>query len=287
MLDGHEFIINNFIPSPFITTKLSSGLGFATSLKTEIPLLRFADSTSLKVDADISYSNGNFEYQNALTDWAAMWINFSGVARLGTNTASVLVAGVTANTEFNIGMLFKIMEFRNSMFSSSLSINNSSSSVLNIYPFIRGLLDTTYPYSSNHIVNSFNPLSGTIDFRGAYKPDKSWSILGYLSGGYGENVEIDQIQERFIYEFGGSVNYNLNEKNHIPIGFGAAFKLNSASPTLEYTKKVTQTYMLQIAYTGRKDFIVSFESNYLRIPTNYQNVSIKLSAFSFGWAYFF
>ncbi|MEO8209683.1 MAG: hypothetical protein ABI840_03910 [bacterium] len=287
MLDGHDFIINNFIDNPFVTTNLSSGLGFATSLQTDIPLLRLGDTTTLKIDADISFVNGSFKYQHAIQDWAAIWINVSGIARLGTNTASIFVSGVTANTAFETGMLFRIKESKKSLFSSSIRIKNSSSTILNIYPFIRGLIDSTYPYATKNLVNTLNPLAGEVDLRAAYSPSKYWNILSYFNGGYGENIEINEIKNRFNYEFGASVSYNLNPGNNIPLAIGTGLKFNSRSPTLEYTKRLTQYYMFQLAYTGRKDFTVSLESQYARIPVNYQDITIKLSSFAFSWAYYF
>jgi hypothetical protein len=288
MLDDHDFIINNFIVNPFVNTSLKSGIGFATSLETEIPLVRLADSaTNVKIIADITYASGQFNFQYAIKDWAAIWANFSGVARLGTNTASIFVSGVTANTAFETGMLFKILEYKKSLFSASFQIKNSSSTNLSIYPFIRTLIDSTYPNPTDHIVNSLNPLSGSVDIRSAYSPSKPWSILSFVEAGYGENLEVNKVVNKFEYALGASVNFNLKPKYKIPIGVGAGLKITSNSPTLEYTKIATQYYMLQLVYTGRKDFLITLESNYLRIPTYFNGVSIKLSSFSLGWSYFF
>lgn len=287
MLDGHEFIVNGFIENPFLTTTLKSKLGFATSLSTEIPLLRLADTTNLKIDADISYVNGGFEYQNAIQDWAAIWVNFSGIARIGTNTASIFISGVTANSSFETGMLFKIKEWKKTYLSSSIRITNTSTTILNIFPFIRGIVDSNFNFTTNRLVNTLNPLAGEVDVRAAFSPEKHWSILSYIKGGYGENVEVDEIKNRFTYELGATANYNLNTRNDFPLGIGAGFKLNSQSPTLEYSKRLTQSYMLQLAYTGREDFLLSLESLYTVIPVNYRDVTINLSSFAFSWAYFF
>ncbi|MBK8552751.1 MAG: hypothetical protein IPL53_17470 [Ignavibacteria bacterium] len=286
-LGGNKFILNNFINPPFITTKLSSNLGFATSLETEVPLLRLGDSSTVKIVADITYVNGNFQFQYALKDWAAIWLDMKGIARLGTNTASIFVSGVTANTSFETGMLFKIKEFKKSLFSTSFSISNSSSTNLNIYSFIKTLLDSTYPNPTNNIVNNTTPLSGSMDLRAAWSPSKPWSILSFVEAGYGENVQADETSNNFFYSLGASASYNFDHKHKIPLALGLGLKISSNSPTLQYTKIATQYYMIQLAYTGKKDFLISLESNYLRIPTIYQGVAIKLSSFNFSWAYFF
>lgn len=284
-LDGHQFIINNLINSPFVNTNLKSSMGFATSLQTEIPLLLLSDTTTLKIDADISYISGNFQYQYAIQDWAAIWLNVSGIGRLGTNTATLFISGVTANTAFETGMLFKLAEFKKSIFSSSFRIKNSSSTILNIFPFITAVIDSNY--ADAKLVSNLNPLSGEIDVRSAYSPSPSWSLMSYVLGAYGENIDKLKTTNRFTYQFGVSANYNLNEKNNIPIGIGAGFKLDSQSPTLEYTKRLTQSYMFQLAYTGQKDFVLSLESLYTRIPVNFEDITINLSSFAFSWAYFF
>ena len=182
-LNGHKFITNSFIPNPFIKSKIRSNLGFATSLETEIPLLRFGDTSNLKLNADITYASGFFEFDYAVKDWAAIWLKFSGIARLGTNTASIFVSGITANTAFETGMLFKIKEFRNSLFSSSIKIQNANSTELSIYKFIRSILDTNISINTSKLVNNFNPLSGNIDLRFAFAPSPKWSILSFIEGG--------------------------------------------------------------------------------------------------------
>ena len=287
-LDKHKFTLNNFLPSPFITTSLSSNLGFANSLETEIPLLNL-DSVlnTVKVKADITYANGQFGFQYAVKDWAAIYLKFAGIARLGTNTASIFASGVTANTSFSTGMLFKIKEFKKSLFSTGFNITNASSTTLNIYPFIKTLLDSTYPLRTDNLVNTLSPLSGSVDFRFAYSPSKPWSILSYVETGYGENTDIDKTEDNFYYVFGATANYNFDYNCGFPLGVGAGFKFASNSPTLQYTKKLTQYYLFQLVYTGKKDFTVSLESNFLTIPTLYDDITIKLTSVNFGWAYYF
>ncbi len=284
-LNGNPFTINNLVGSPFVNTSLKSSLGFATSLQTKIPLQLLNDSTTLKIDADISYISGDFQYQYAIQDWALIWLNFSGLGRLGTNTASLFVSGVTANTNFETGMLFKIAEFKESIFSTSVRIVNSNSTILNIFSFFTAVIDSNY--SQAGLVNNLNPLSGEIDLRTAFSPSPPWSLMSYIKGSYGENVDKLEIKDKFTYQLGASANYNLNIKDNIPIGIGAGIKLDSQSPTLEFTKRLTQFYMIQLAYTGRQDFILSLESLYTRIPVNFKDITINLSSFSFSWAYFF
>lgn len=284
ILNGHQFIVNGLIKSPFVNTNLKSTLGFATSLSTEIPLLNVPNDSTLNFNADISFVNGVFEYQNAIQDWAAIWANFNGIARLGTNTASLFVSGVTTNTTFNVGMLFKIKEFRKSIFSTSLGIKNTSATILNIFPFITAIIDSTIPPS---LVTNLNPLIGEIDVRAAFSPGRPWSIMSYLKGSYGETIEKVSIVNRFNYEFGASATYDLNTKNQFPVALGAGFRIVSNSPTLEYTKRLTQYYMLQLAYTGRKDFSLGLESLYTRIPVNFRDLTINLTSFAFNWAYYF
>lgn len=287
-LDKHKFTLNSFLPNPFITTSLSSSLGFANSLETEIPLLKL-DTTGnkVKVKADITYANGRFGFQYAVKDWAAIYLNFAGIARLGTNTASIFASGVTANTSFSTGMLFKIKEFKQSLFSTGFTITNASSTTLNIYPFIKTLLDSTYPLRTDNLVNTLSPLSGSVDFRFAYSPSKPWSILSYVETGYGENTDIDKTEDNFFYVFGATANYNFDYNCGFPLGVGAGFKFASNSPTLQYTKKLTQYYLFQLVYTGKKDFTLSLESNFLTIPTLYDDITIKLTSVNFGWAYYF
>ena len=136
-------------------------------------------------------------------------------------------------------------------------------------------------------MSSLNPLEGQFDVRAAFSPSKPWSISSYIQGSIGENIESFNIVNRFSYELGISATYNLNTKDNFPLAIGLGIKLDSQSPTLEYTKRLTQYYMLQLAYTGRKDFLISFESLYSRIPVTFRDLTINLSSFGLSWAYYF
>jgi len=283
-LNGNQFVLNNFIPNPFVKTYLNSSLGIASSLSTEIPDLLFDSTSNIELKADITYANGLFEFQYAVQDWAAIWLNVSGVARLGTNKASIFAAGVTVNSSFETGMLFKIIEFKKSLFSASVKLQNSSSTVVNLYPYIKGLLDSTAAKTA--LVNDYNPLFGGGDVRAAYSPNRAWNFLGFFQGGYGETVGLNS-GSIFSYQFGGTVNFNMNESNNVPIGITGGFKLNSVSPTLDDPGRLTQNYLFEIAYTGRDEFQLSLASNYLRIPVRVGNLTINLTSYSFNWVYFF
>jgi hypothetical protein len=149
---------------------------------------------------------------------------------------------------------------------------------------LTAIIDSTIP---PNIIVSLNPLIGEFDVRAGFSPAGPWSIMSYLKGSYGENIENVDIVNRFNYEIGASANYNLNTKNNFPLGIGLGFRLASNSPTLEYSKRLTQYYMFQLAYTGRNDFTISLESFYTRIPVNFRDLTVNLSSFGFNWAYYF
>ncbi len=148
-------------------------------------------------------------------------------------------------------------------------------------------MDSSYQLKTDNLVNTLTPLSGSVDFRFAYSPSKPWSILSYVETGYGENTDIEKTEDNFFYVFGATANYNFDYNCGFPLGVGAGFKFASNSPTLQYTKKLTQYYLFQLAYTGKKDFTISLESNFLTIPTLYDDITIKLTSVNFGWAYYF
>lgn len=294
-LNGNKFIINSVIPSPFIKSSIKSTLGFASSLETKIPFSGLdtilnpsgINSGSLDLKADIGIATGEFQFSFAIKDWASIWLELSGVGRFGTNTQTILFSGITANSAFETGMLFKVFESKKSIISTSIRINNSNSTVVNLYQFINAILDSTINIENNALTKNYNPLTGAIDVRFGYAPSPKWSIMAYVDGGYGEVIDVDTIENKFSYAFGASVNYDLGITTSIPFGFGAAFKLDSNTPTRQYFKNPTQAYMLQIIYTGSKDFTIDLESNYVAVPTRLDDVTLNLSSFSLGWAYYF
>lgn len=283
-MDGHDFIVNSFVKNPFILSHLKTNLGIATSIETEIPVLT-TDSTSgkIKINGSISYVSGLFEFQYAVKDWAAIWLNFSAIARLGTNVPSIFISGITANTSFETGMMFKIVEYEKMMLSSGISISNSGSTVISIFPYLQSLQDST---SNTKLLNNYNPLTGSLDVRLAWSPGKRWSILSYAEGGYGETIG-QEAEDTYNSSVGASVNYNMSVNSKIPLSFGTGFRFNSNSPTLDNVKQWTQAYLLQIAYSGKRDFLLSFEANYLRIPTKTNDITLNLTSYGINWTYYF
>ncbi|MBV6479117.1 MAG: hypothetical protein HGGPFJEG_01878 [Ignavibacteria bacterium] len=283
-LDGHDFIVNSFIKNPFINTNLRTNLGYASSIETEIPLLQVDSSTTnKKIKGNISYLNGVFEFQYAVKDWASIWLNMSAIARLGTNVPSIFVSGITANTAFETGMMFRVLNYKKMLLSSSFSINNSGSTVISLFPYVVSLLDST---SNKKLIESHNPLLGSVDLRLAYSPHKKWSILGYLEGGYGEIIG-KEVDDRLFTTVGGTINYNLSINSNIPLSFGTGFRLSSNSPTLDDVDQWTQAYMLQLAYSGKRDFLLSFEATFLRIPTKNYNITLNVTSYGINWTYYF
>ncbi|MDQ3021200.1 MAG: hypothetical protein M3R36_11620 [Bacteroidota bacterium] len=283
-LDGHDFIVNSFIKNPFINTNIRTSLGYATSIETDIPRLKVdSDTISKKLKGNISYISGLFEFQYAVKDWAAIWLSGSAIARLGTNVPSLFVSGITANTSFETGLMFKVLSYKKMLLSSSFSINNSGSSVISIFPYIVSQLDSTY---DNKLLESYNPLSGSVDVRLAYTPGKRWSILGYVESGYGEIIGKD-IDDRFFTSFGATANFNLSINSKTPLSFGTGFRLNSNSPTLDDVSQWTQAYLVQIAYCGKRDFLLSIEATYLRIPSRSYDLTLNLTSYGLNWTYYF
>ena len=169
------------------------------------------------------------------------------------------------------------------LLSSSFSISNSGYTVISIFPYIVSLEDTI---ADTKLLESYNPLSGAVDLRLAYTPGKNWSVLGYLEGGYGEIVGRN-VEDKFFSTIGGTVNFNLSVDSKTPLSFGTGFKFSSNSPTLDNVKQWTQSYLAQIAYCGKRDFLLSFEATYLRIPTKSYNITVNLTSYALNWSYYY
>jgi hypothetical protein len=67
-------------PDPFITTYLRSNTGFGLLLDARLPVLTEADTIAV-LEGDIAFALLAFEYQQAIVDFLAVRIGFTGGAR--------------------------------------------------------------------------------------------------------------------------------------------------------------------------------------------------------------
>ncbi len=68
------------MPDPFITTYLRSNTGFGLLLDARLPVLTEADTIAV-LEGDIGFALLAFEYQQAIVDFLAVRIGFTGGAR--------------------------------------------------------------------------------------------------------------------------------------------------------------------------------------------------------------
>ena len=140
-LAGHTFVPNPFAPDPFVKTYVRNtvGIGMVPDLVT--PVFVIGDSTVVGLQGDLINAILEFEYQQAIQDWVAFRAQVRVVGRLGTGVQSLLAQGITANTGFEIGWLFKLAQGRRTMLSGTLNLWNNSTTVVNLLDWAEGLVD--------------------------------------------------------------------------------------------------------------------------------------------------
>ena len=86
-----------------------------------------------------------------------------------------------------------------------------------------------------------------------------------VKGSYGEAFS-RQLGNEMYYNFGMAANVNLKQICDTPIGFVLGYKQSSIPDRGEEVISNAQSFLFNISYTGRQDFIMGLDLDYKKVP---------------------
>ncbi len=182
---GHRFIHNALVPSPNISSFVRASLSFGESPAPQVPIFVIGGVDLSSLQGDLLFAGMDFEYQHAVKSWIAVRARFRMIARLGNEVSSLLSAGVTASTGFELGWLVKLVRTDRLMLSGSLEVSSNKTTILDLLGFVEDVLDTV----PARLVRNTPSARGGAGLRFAYGVSPLFGFTTFVSGGYGESTD--------------------------------------------------------------------------------------------------
>jgi hypothetical protein len=287
ILNSFRFVPSDVVPDPFISTyiKLNVGTGTVFDLKTYAKNLKGDVFDTLS--GDITYVEGEVEFQFAVNDWLAFNLNAGGTGRLGTDAYTLLSSGISYGSGFTLGSKIRIWQNDKMYLAGSAEYSSSTVSYYSIYNFVKQIYESggNIDTSKNYLLTEDVLSRGFVNFHYAYAPTDWFGFLGLAGWGVGS---IFNSKDKGIIRLGAAASVDFLNVNHInfPIGLQASFRYNSLSENGEDVKNVI-TFGLRIGYTGHKDFDIGIENTYRSVNYSTSDESNKLLTTSVKLRYYF
>jgi hypothetical protein len=282
VLGEHKFMPNSVVKDPFIKTYIRNSVGIGQALDLDIPIVVIRDRTVFGLRGDLVFASLDFEYHHAVKDWLAVWGRINILARLGNDTQSLLSQGLTANTGFEFGWLFNLMNKDNTMLSLSFSLENGSATIVNLLKFIDSIIGDD---SSNvSLVNNVQSLRGGSGLRFAWAASKFFGF--YVTGEllYGQSAEVRGDSE-FSYNIGGVLDFDLNAVSDLPFGIQVGYKYANFPSPGENTTGDLNIFLFRIGYNKTSDLSIAIESSINK--TQYLNQTLNAGLTKIMLRYYF
>lgn len=272
-LNKHYFIPNSNMPSPFIKSHFGMNLGIASTKDFENIILEIDGDKIIGLKGSLIFADLNFDYQQKIKDWIALYINVGVTARIGTELQSMLTQGVNTVTAFKVGWLVHLVEGKRNKLSTTLQVNNYSANVINFGDFITDIIDEKENPSISRKVPLLN---GNVGLRYAHGFNELFGFQGFGDIAYGDSYK--RGESAFTYNFGGLFDMNLATKTKTPMGFALFYNVTAQPELVQVKSKFATNAGIKISYSGAPHFNLGLELSSLKIPI--PNVEDKVSATS-------
>ena len=257
-LSGHQFTVNTLTGDPFVKTYIRNTLGIGQSIDLFVPIIEIGDPPQvLGLKGDLLQAILEFEYQQAVKDWVAFRVQVRVTGRLGTGAQSLLASGVTANTGFEFGWLFKLAEGEKTALSATLNLWNNSVTVVDFLGFVDGVVNPP----SQPLVKTVPSTRGGGGLRYAWAASDLVGFIFKGESGMGESVDRSNSDEWFL-NFAAAVDFDLKTKTDVPLGLALGYKFDTFPEGGEDLDSAKHDAVFRISYTGTTDFLLSLDFNY-------------------------
>ncbi|MBN4077320.1 hypothetical protein JYT19_00245 [Sulfobacillus acidophilus] len=272
-LNGHMFLLSEEMPSPFITSNLSTRLGAGTSrIEFDQGLIKKL-GLGKGIITVLTGENG-YRFEIKAADWLGITSYLNSNAGLGFGAEAFLEFGAKANFNFELGAKFKL--FRNEKYYLTVATDFVAESQANFTP-----------NNGFSILLQEQTISKEIFFRMVALSSQMGSRLGLL-GAMGVN-EIFGVWANLSYKHLLLNRQNLGDfAGLVVIGSGQSIDLNKSINfplALLFTEQIdilisdvehdfaTLFFTGGIYYAGREDFSLGLNLSFKALPLGEKNAS--------------
>lgn len=281
-LNGHYFIPTSVIPGPFIKSYFTTNLGIAQSGEFENLILEIDGEKILGLKGTLLFTDLDFEYQQKIKDWIALYINFNLTARIGTELQSILTQGVNTVSTARIGWLIKIVETEKFMLSGNIQVNNHSATFISISEFVKELVRDSVVTSISRNVPILN-MNGGLKF--AYAINKTFGFQGFADVGYGDSYK--RGVSDYIYRVGGAFDANLAFTTKVPLGFSIFYNSSKFPDLVQVADRSARNTGLKLSYAAGQHFNIGIELSRLVVPIPNIEQKVKSTSAVISSKYYF
>jgi hypothetical protein len=260
-LNGHKFVVNSSVGSPFVSTYYKNVLGVGQTTGLEFPVITINNKKAIQLQGQLAFSNLSFSYQQEIRDWMAFYGEVKLVGRLGTEAGALISQGVNIITGYNMGWKFKLYQNERMSLSSNINVSRAAYTVMDLKNFIQTIIDSGGITKDNKLVQNVPLVRGGVGFNYAYVFNKTFGATAKLYLDYGESVKRGE-DNVFNYNYGLAVDADLLPNQNVPLGFLAGFYHSSVPVFKESTSRDPNEVIFQINYTGKKYLNIGAEIIY-------------------------
>ena len=279
----HLFIPSSGFPDPFIASHARSliGAGFAGGL--EVPIFNGNDSIVRILEGDMSFLQIDVEYQQRLSDWLALRVGVTGLARSGTETSTLLSEGLAAVYGMGLGATARI--WGNDKFLLSGALDTRSNQLFGMTPleYVQGVVqavqDALQSVADSGITIDSAVVDSVLDaldldqytlfesehasattggLRLAFAPTPWLGIVGLAQSGV--TGIFNGASDKGLVDLGVAASVDLLPLWRVPIGANVSLRWQNASDRGSEVARNATAVGVGIAYTGRGDFSVALEA---------------------------
>lgn len=281
-LNKHYFVPNSSTQSPFIKSSFGMNLGIASSKDFDNVILQIGDTALIGYKGSLIFADLNFDYNQKIKDWIALYMNIGVTARLGTEVQSMLSQGVSTISYFRIGWLFKLLENEKHYLSGSIQINTYNANFISISGFVDDIISGSPKPSISKAVPILN---GYIGLRYAHGFNEKFGAVAFGEIGYGESYE--RGSSSVTYSMGGLLDMNLATTTKVPLGFALFFNILSRPELVQVEGNFATNGGLKISYSAAPHFNVGTEISRLSVPVPNVEEKVISTAFFINCIYYF
>jgi hypothetical protein len=260
---------------------VSSTIGIGKAVDIDFgSLVLLSGDTVVALNGSLTFARLGFEYEHAMRDWLSVWGRLELDARLGTNVGSLVSAGVTLATGFELGWLAQVRETERSMLSASIFVRNTQHTLVDL------------PRWVDDIVNGKTAalVRSTPSVRAGAGLGYAWvlnDLIGFIFGGnatYGEQLR--RVEDKFFFSGTAAMSLNMFGRTNVPLGAAVTFRADSHPSVHGEQSGGWEAVGLRFSYTGRSDLRLSITSEAQRVPYS-EDDAMTVGIVSFSIQYFF
>ncbi|MCK9995052.1 MAG: hypothetical protein KAH56_02095 [Candidatus Krumholzibacteria bacterium] len=283
-LSGHQFTTNTLTGDPFVNTYIRNTLGMGQSIDLFVPLIEIGNPPEkVGLTGDLLKAILEFEYQQAVKDWVAFRVQVRVTGRLGTGAQSLLASGVTANTGFEFGWLFKLAEGEKTALSGTLNVWNNSVTVVDFLGFVDGIVNPPIP----PLVKNVPTTRGGGGLRYAWAASDLVGFIFKGETGMGESIDRSKNSDEWFFNFAAATDFDLKTKTPVPLGLALGYKFDTFPEGGEDLADAKHDLVFRISYTGTTDFLLSLDFNYGWFKLKDRDKATKFTSILLNLRYYF